>query len=200
MYDTIQSNKLGCNNEFTWELNRYGQTDGRRRRRRRTHFKSLYPSHRTTAAAAIKSNMDPRYDDGFSLDMSNSSTMHGSRVIRGVRGDIENCARHIMFAIGMEGRYDAKYFVHCIELLEERIVTYHYGFKGAWFSCFVQVGRKGQVEMLDDAGSRRVSATATPTSALSINVYVDIYPVCFLSGHNGSPRERCDSRTYILQR
>ena len=92
MYDTIvQINKLRCNNEFTWELNRYGQTDGLRRRRPRTttHFKSLYPSHRTTAAAAIKSNMDPRYDDGRFLDMSNPSTMHRSRVIRGVRADIE---------------------------------------------------------------------------------------------------------------
>jgi hypothetical protein len=80
----------------------------------------------------------------------------------------------------MEGRYDAKYFVHCIELLEERIVSYHYGFKGAWFSCFVQVGRNGQVEMLADAGSRRVSATATPTSALRINV-LRLYLSCFLS-------------------
>jgi hypothetical protein len=144
--------------------------------------------------------MDPRYDDGRSLDMSNPSTMHRSRVIRGVRADIESSARHIMFAIGMEGRYNAEYFVHLIELLEERIATYHYGFKGAWFSCFVQAGRNGRVEMLADAGSRRVSATATPTLAICINVYVVIYPVFFLLGHNGSPRECCDSRTYILQR
>ncbi len=144
--------------------------------------------------------MDPRYDDGRFLDMSNPSTMHRSRVIRGVRADIESSARHIMFAIGMEGRYDAKYFVHCIELLEERIVSYHYGFKGAWFSCFVQVGRKGQVEMLTNAESRSVSATAKPTLAVSVNVYVNIQPVFFLAGHSRSPRECCDSRTYILQR
>ena len=138
-----------------------------------TTFNNLI-SHRTTAAAAIKSNMDPRYDDGSVLDMANPSRIHGRTVIQGVRADIDKCARHIMFAIGAENRYDAKYFVHVIELLEERIVTYHYGFKGAWFSCFVQVGRKGQVETLTNAGSRRLSATATPTSALSINVYVNI--------------------------
>ena len=131
------------NNEFTWEFNRYGQTDDEDDDV--DDDDTLYIlifSHRTTAAAAIKSNMDPRYDDGSVLDMSNPSTIHRRIVIQGVRADIENCARHIMFAIGAESRYHAKYFVHCIELLEERIVTYHYGFKGAWFSCFVQVGRR----------------------------------------------------------
>ncbi len=113
--------------------------------------------------------MDPRYNDGSVLDMSNPSTIHGRIVIQGVRAEIENCARHIMSAIGTECRYTAKYLVDVIELLEERIVTYYYGFKGAWFSCFVQVGRRGQVEMLTNAESRRVSATATPTSSLSIN-------------------------------
>ena len=142
--------------------------------------------------------MDPRYDDGSVLDVSNPSSIHGRIVIQGVRTEIMNCARHIMSAIGTECRYTAKYFVDVIELLEERIVTYYYGFKGAWFSCFVQVGRKGQVEMLTNAESRRVSATATPTSALSINVHDNI--VFFLAGHNRSPRECCDSRTYILQR
>ena len=110
--------------------------------------------------------MDLRYDDGSVddgsvLDTPIASHIHGRKVIQGVRADIESSARHIMFAIGMEGRYNAKYFVHCIELLEERIVSYHYGFKGAWFSCFVQVGRKGQSELLTNAKTRRVSLTAT---------------------------------------
>lgn len=119
--------------------------------------------------------MDPRYDDGSVLDMSKSRSIHGRKVIQGVRAEIENCARHIMSAIGTECRYTAKYFVDVIELLEERIVTYDYGFKSAWFSCFVQVGRKGQVEMLTNAESRRVSARAKPTSV------VPQYLTCFLS-------------------
>jgi hypothetical protein len=36
--------------------------------------------------------------------------------------------------------------------------------------------------------------------AVSVNVYVNIQPVFFLAGHSRSPRECCDSRTYILQR
>ena len=144
--------------------------------------------------------MPLRYDDDSVLDMSKSTIIHGRIVIQGVRTEIENCARHIMSTIGTECRYTAKYFVDVIELLEERIVTHYYGFKGAWFSCFVQVGRKGQVEMLTNAESRSVSATAKPTLAVSINVYVNIQPVFFREGHNRSPRECCDSRTYILQR
>ena len=144
--------------------------------------------------------MDPRYDDGLVPDMSKSSSIHGRKVIQGVRAEIESCARHIMSAIRTECRYTAKYFVDVIELLDERIVTYYYGFKGAWFSCFVQVGRKGQVDMLTNAESRRVSATAKPTLAVSVNVYVNIQPAFFLAGHSRSPRECCDSRTYILQR
>jgi hypothetical protein len=104
---------------------------------------------------------DRSVDYGSVLDTPIASRIHGRKVIQGVRDYIENCARHIMFAIGAETRYDAKYFVHVIKLLEERIVNYHYGFKGAWFSCFVQVGRKGQSELLTNAKTRRVSLTAT---------------------------------------
>ena len=123
--------------------------------------------------------MDLRYDDGSVddgsvLDTPIASRNHGRKVIQGVRADIDKCARHIMFAIGAENHYDAKYFVHVIELLEERIVNYHYGFKGWCFSCFVQVGRKGQSETLTNARSRRVSATAMSTSALCIIVYVNM--------------------------
>ena len=117
---------------------------------------------------------DRSVDYGSVLDTPIASRIHGRKVIKGVRADIDNCARHIMSAISAKNRYDAKYFVHVIELLEERIVNYHYGFKGWWFSCFVQVGRKGQSELLTNAGSRRVSATATSTSALCINVYVNM--------------------------
>ena len=104
---------------------------------------------------------DRSVDYGSVLDTPIASRIHGRKVIQGVRNYIENCARHIMFAIGAETCYDAKYFVQVIELLEERIVNYHYGFKGEWFSCFVQVGRKGQSELLTNPKTRRVSLTAT---------------------------------------
>ena len=58
---------------------------------------------------------DRSVDYGSVLDTPIASRIHGRKVIQGVRDYIENCARHIMFAIGAETRYDAKYFVHVIE-------------------------------------------------------------------------------------
>jgi len=94
----------------------------------------------------------------------------GEEVINNVRASLHDCAVELVRASMNEKGFNAEYIGSIIVSCQQSIVRFDARLKGAWFAALVAVGSDGDVQMLTDVASRRVSVPRTFSAYFNVDI------------------------------